>query len=219
MTRPAFPRLAPLSGLLLAGLALLPAVAAAQTACGAYPSGQASVTCTCTGAEEGSVWGSGPYTADSNICAAARHAGMIGAKGGIVTAIAAAGAETYTGTAANGVTSRDWGSYGASFSFGGAIPAGDPCTRMPADIERYACTCTGAENGSVWGSGPYTADSDICAAARHAGVIGSGGGLVTALRVQGLASYAGSDLAGVATRDWGSYDTSIIFDLNAALAD
>jgi hypothetical protein len=39
------------------------------------------------------------------------------------------------------------------------------------------CSCAPeAVRGSVWGSGVYTTDSSICAAARHAGVLAAGAG-------------------------------------------
>ena len=94
------------------------APAAAQDApCGRYPSGQAVYDCTCTGTETGSVWGSGPYTADSALCVAARHAGVIDGRGGTVTVIEVRGLEGYTGTIANGVQTSNWGAYGASVVF------------------------------------------------------------------------------------------------------
>ena len=64
-----------------------------------------------------SVWGTGDYTTDSSICAAAVHAGVLQAKeGGKVKVSIAAGKQSYQGTQANGVTSRNWGSYDSSFT-------------------------------------------------------------------------------------------------------
>ena len=60
---------------------------------------------------EGSVWGSNPYTADSNICHAAIHAGIISPDGGLVRVQKTAGQQAYRGTTANGVKSSDYGSY------------------------------------------------------------------------------------------------------------
>ncbi len=72
--------------------------AAAQTQCGPFPVGEATLACACpAGFASGSVWGSGPYTADSDVCTAALHAGVIGPEGGKVMALAAEGLETYTG--------------------------------------------------------------------------------------------------------------------------
>lgn len=75
-----------------------------------------SVTCPadCT---FGSVWGSNPYTGDSNICVAAVHAGKLTATGGTVDVKVVAGQDSYEGTTANGVTSSTWPSYAYSFTF------------------------------------------------------------------------------------------------------
>ncbi len=65
----------------------------------------------------GSVWGSNPYTGDSNICSAAIHAGKIQTSGGSVKVKIVEGKEEYKGSEANGITSSDWGSYSYSFTF------------------------------------------------------------------------------------------------------
>lgn len=57
------------------------------------------------------------------------------------------------------------------------------------------------EGGTVWGSGPYTSDSDICKAAVHAGMVGNGEpGLikVTLISTAGI-DFAGSNQNGVVT--------------------
>lgn len=78
-----------------------------------------TTTCSCAAnAVGGSVWGTDIYTTDSSICGAAVHAGVIEkAKGGKVTVKGAAGCSTYTGSARNGVSSSNWGSYDGSFYF------------------------------------------------------------------------------------------------------
>jgi len=141
---------------------------------------ETSVMCRCeSGGALGSVWGSGPYTADSSVCSAATHAGVIGIDGGGVT-----------------ITK----------------PA---CTKMPGGAETHECSCAAdTASGSVWGSSPYTDDSDLCTAARHAGYIGGEGGDIFVIRVAGLAAYAGSENEGETTRDWGSHSSSVVFDWN-----
>ncbi|WP_245820608.1 LCCL domain-containing protein [Flavimaricola marinus] len=91
----------------------------------------------------------------------------------------------------------------------------EECSAYPTDAPSYTCSCPPYDDtGSVWGSGPYTADSAICVAAIHAGVISSDGGEVTALLVDGLPSYRGGEANGITTRDWGSYGQSFIFNRN-----
>lgn len=192
--------------------------------CGSYPADLESYECTCpSGASSAAVWGSGPYTLDSNICTAARHSGAIGAEGGDVLTFKVLGQQTYTGSLANGVQTRDWGAFGSSFAvdpFGpvkaAATKLDAECTRYPADAASYSCGCPEAvaREGAVWGSGPYTVDSDICAAAQHAGVIGPAGGNVSAILVGGLDNYRASLSHWVQSSDWGAYGQSFILDAN-----
>jgi hypothetical protein len=72
-----------------------------------------------------------------------------------------------------------------------ALAQSEACFLFPGNAEEYTCTCgpgpypdaEGSLN-DVWGSAPYTSDSDICRAALHAGVIGLEGGEVTAIRAE-----------------------------------
>ncbi|WP_185020612.1 LCCL domain-containing protein [Histidinibacterium lentulum] len=205
----------------LAALALTGAAALAQESCpGRYPANTESHTCVCgTGDVSGTVWGSGPYTADSALCAAAAHAGAFDPDtGGEITARLAPGEASYSGSEQNGVTTRNWGAYSSSIIFDVAvtIPAGlEMCGAYPVSVPEYACGCAAGEAfGAVWGSGPYTADSDVCAAARHAGVIGTGGGPVMAMAFPGLLQYLGSTRNGVESMDWGTDALSFVFDAN-----
>ncbi|WP_221892870.1 LCCL domain-containing protein [Parasphingopyxis marina] len=78
-----------------------------------------TVTCGCDAAASasGSVWGSETYTDDSRICRAAVHAGVIEADGGEVTFTVVDGLSSYSGSEANGVTTRDYGTWSGSFEF------------------------------------------------------------------------------------------------------
>lgn len=65
---------------------------------------------------------------------------------------------------------------------------------------------TGVASGSVWGSGPYTTDSTLGAAAVHAGVLKEGETAIIKIRVKADAGgYSGSTKNGVITSDWGPY--------------
>lgn len=229
------------------GLLLLPAIAFAQPAGKGAPPGQAApgkttqaappacpgslagrsgnaeLTCTCpAGSGAGTVWGSGPYTADSTICAAALHAGAIPAAGGTVTVRPMPGRPRYAASSRNGVTTMSYGSYGASFHFDG-VPIATGPEQCPDNMlgvtsaEPMTCTCpAGGTAGAVWGSGPYTADSAVCTAARHAGAISQAGGTVTLRLAPGQQGYVASSRNGVTTLRYGSYGASFQFNAPAA---
>lgn len=83
------------------------------------------------------------------------------------------------------------------------------------------CGCPSAASdanasNAVWGTDIYTADSYICATARHAGVIGTGGGQVILQMLPGQASYTGSLRNGVQTRNYGRYSASYRFVTTAS---
>jgi hypothetical protein len=195
---------------------------AGAPSCGSASSledGQSELCRCASGAMSGSVWGSLTYTSDSSVCAAALHAGAVPAEGGAIVITSVDGQESYAGTTSNGITTRDWGSYGSSFQVAAARAnsALAECGVMPSDADVHSCNCPKASGntGSVWGYGPYTSDSDICSAARHDGYIGEAGGPVRVLRIQGLESYVGQEANGVNTSAWRAYSSSIVFDWNA----
>jgi hypothetical protein len=65
-----------------------------------------------TGSTDGSVWGSGPYTMDSTLAAAAVHAGVLRAgQVGVVRVKVVASPQGFAGSARNGVSSASYGPY------------------------------------------------------------------------------------------------------------
>lgn len=220
----------------LAGLGgvALPGTVQAQgelPACGAFPRGQDRYECQCPPMAEtsGAVWGSGPYTADSNVCQAAGHIGAIGPNGGPVIAVAIPGQDSYPGSTSNGVQTSTWGSYDASFLFEFTPATSIPittipvktgpvsaCAGFPDNTDVYSCSCSpqATAKGTFWGNDPYTIDSDLCIAARHSGIITETGGTVRALRVLGLEYYFSSENNGVASLESGPFDASVVFDRN-----
>lgn len=167
------------------------------------------------------VWGTDVYSDDSNICAAAVHAGIIGLGGGAVRVLPRAGLDTYRGTRRNGVTSLDYGHWERAFELarGLAKVAVDP-NQCPADFQALrgregvvVCTCSAAQTlqGAVWGTDVYTDDSSICLAAVHAGAIGRAGGRVRVLATRGRQSYAGSTRNGVTSQAYGRWPNAFSF--------
>jgi hypothetical protein len=186
-----------------------------------------------TGSAEGPLWGTGIYTTDSRLATAAVHAGVVrvGQRATVRVEILD-GAPEYRASSSNGVASAGWGSYGLSFRFVQA--AGKP---LPARVDRPVAAFTdpavlgqlaafagqafhffiqGGSDGSVWGSGPYTADSSLAAAAVHAGALRPGqSGLVRVGILPGQAAYTGSSRNGVNSAAWGGYHASFMVEAAA----
>jgi hypothetical protein len=173
------------------------------------------------------VWGTRIYTDDSSVCAAARHAGVIGAGGGWVELRAAPGQSSYAGSTRNGISTANWQRWNRSFVFTGSVSAGnetnapdhsalaqcpDNATAFRGSRQRIACHCRPeAMKGSIWGSGIYTDDSSICLSAVHAGVITRAGGTVTILILAGQRAYSGTSQNGVRTSSYNSWHGSFRF--------
>jgi len=175
---------------------------------------------TVTGATNGSVWGSGIYTDDSSLAAAAVHAGVLmPGQSGVVQVTILPGQQSYQGSAMNGVQSANYGSWTGSYSFVGA-PAMPTVAQDPGNLTGYrqqvgqtlTFMVTGAASGSVWGSGIYTDDSSLAAAAVHAGVLQVGQtAAVDVTILPGQASYQGSSMNGVQSANYGSWTGSYSF--------
>jgi hypothetical protein len=174
------------------------------------------------------VWGSDIYTADSSICTAGVHSGLITyQQGGTVTIELRPGRALYGSSQRNGVTTNPYGPYTLSFVF--KTPNTDAVVR---DVEeqtpvlwntsagmvrfetgktyKFKCPASGKES-AVWGTDIYTLDSSICNAAVHAGKLTlEGGGSVTIELRPGESSYKGSTRNGIKTNDYGPYGSSFV---------
>ena len=104
------------------------------------------VDCTSCGTS-GSVWGSGIYTYDSDICTAAAHEG----RSGVVTVVGAAGQSSYTGATNNGITTSSWGfSMSRSFVFDpqlGCFP--NPCNGGDCTLSGSSAVCSNCPVGTT----------------------------------------------------------------------
>ena len=175
-----------------------------------------------------SVWGSDIYTADSSICTAAVHSGLITyQQGGTVTIELRPGRTLYGSSERNGVTTSDYGSYQHSFVF--QTPNTEAVVREAEEQtpvrwntsasmvssetgKTYKFKCPpGGKESSAWGTDIYTADSSICNAAVHAGKITTErGGSVTIELRPGESSYKGTTRNGIRTNDYGAYGRSFV---------
>jgi hypothetical protein len=174
------------------------------------------------------VWGSDIYTDDSSICTAAVHAGLITVeRGGTVTIELRPGREVYGASQRNGVTTGVYGRFGRSFIFKSETNPGvekeaDDVTPIlwntPASMltyengKTYKFKCpAGGKESTIWGNDIYTADSSVCTAAVHVGMMKfeSGGNVTIELR-PGQSSYQGTLRNEVKSFDYGAYPRSFV---------
>lgn len=192
------------------------------------PDGQTFTLACSPGGAAHSVWGSDIYTADSSICTAGVHSGLITyQQGGTVTIELRPGRTIYGCSERNGVTTGPFGSYQHSFVF--KTPNTDAVVRAAEDqtpvlwnttasmvsfetgkTYKFKCPASGKES-AVWGTDIYTLDSSICNAAVHAGklTLESGGSVTIELR-SGESTYKGTTRNGIKTNDFGQYGQSFV---------
>lgn len=122
---------------------------------------------TVTGTTAGTVWGSDIYTDDSSVAAAAVHAGVLTAgQTKTVTITILAGQPAYSASTRNGVASKSWGAWTASFSFadaGSASTTTVTATAKPALATGFVASTQRLSLGSrlvfpvtLAGIGPFT---------------------------------------------------------------
>jgi len=174
------------------------------------------------GGKPGTIYGHDAYTADSSACTAAVHAGAISLeRGGEVSIFSAPGRRVYGASTRNGVSSEAYGAYLASFTIGSATPVSEDTFPLrwesgghvipPDRTVSVECPASGRP-GSVWGSDVYTADSSLCTAAVHAGVITlERGGSVRVEPRGAQSSFAGSDRNGISSSPYGQFGGSFSF--------
>ena len=184
--------------------------------------------CPADGTLSSRLWGTNLYTDDSSICTAAVHSGLINSqRGGTVVIEIRPGADSYSGSSQNGVTSKAYDKWNGSFVFvslpvdGGNTGGASAITwGTQADGwrgkngQRYVLQCPagGSISSRLWGTDLYTDDSSICTAAVHAGLITtSSGGTVTIEIRPDAGSYSATTRNGVTSRSYGSWYGSFIF--------
>lgn len=201
------------------------AACASETVAGLEIGSSVVVTCEpqCT---PGSVWGTDIYTSDSDLCAAAAHAGVITLEeGGIFRIFVIQGLESYTGSEANGITSSEWPAWASSLIFE-PLPLelawGDNARSIEGETGTFlpvSCPSEGSF-GSIWGTVYYTDDSSVCTAAVHTGLItAEEGGVFYISIIDGQESYTGSEQNGVTTSDWPTWERSFVLSPSLTILD
>ncbi len=176
----------------------------------------------------GAIWGTGTYTSDSSICAAAQHYGWIppGA-GGTVSYRTVPGQGAYDASTQNGLTSYSYGEWGLGFQItdfvantgapqpprGRSIGWSDTPDSLgigasSGSIYTYYCPASTAPSRTIWGTDPYTSDSPVCVAAQHRGLITSAGGNVTVMVLGPQQGYGAATRNGVTSSDYPAWPRS-----------
>ncbi|KAL4428770.1 hypothetical protein ABPG74_001284 [Tetrahymena malaccensis] len=87
------------------------------------------------------------------------------------------------------------------------------CGQIKGDI--YYCQGSSCQShGNVWGSNPYTNDSNKCLMAKHSGIIGSSGNYFMVIPGNNLSSFSGTSRNGVTTINYGQFASVTVRSLN-----
>lgn len=171
------------------------------------------------GTVTGSVYGTGVYTDDSSIAAAAVHAGLVApGKTAVVRLTTLPGQASYSGSTSNGITSNSYSQYTGSYSLAADDGGDSPVLTAPTNLSSWRSRMGGvfffkvtanAKAGSVWGTNVYTHDTALAAAVVHAGVLRDGEtGTVRVTISPAQTSFVGSTLNGLTSNSFGAYDGS-----------
>ena len=86
----------------------------------------------------------------------------------------------------------------------------DAINQNPNKFAEVFCPTASAPSNRLWGTNVYTADSSVCTAAMHAGLINLSGGAVVVEHREGLPAYRGSRNNGVTSSDYGPWSRSMV---------
>ncbi len=195
-------------------------------ACQRPPATGQTITCSCDIIVPGVFFGTDLYYgARGSVCSAAVHSGAIGpavaengriSYRGIVEVTGTLGCPFYVSTSRNGFRSDAQSQRGRSFFFPMTQrgycdqryrpPEGQwYCPSHFSDLEGSdACYCApiATESGEIFGTDLYTADSTICRAARHAGVVNHRGGSVTIIEAAVRDEFSSSRQNDISSLQW-----------------
>ena len=185
-----------------------------------------SVTLPVVGAAASNVWGWGSqvYTDDSLLAAAVVHSGVLSVgEFGFVKITFLPGQSHYDGSVQNGLTSQSYDAWEGSFRveraqepFTVQLPGDEDASRLVPMATMRALTgasflvqVVGSVNGAVWGTGAYTDDSSIAAAAVHAGLLKPGElGFLRVHLEAGRDRYVPSESHDIASLPFGPWEGS-----------
>ena len=161
------------------------------------------------------VYGSNPYSFDSNICKAALHSNYVGISGGFFIKYPVGQIRSFRGTIKNNVKSVNWVQFAEGFKitlvtsevqdFINEYNKPNICGSLFSDRIVF---CKGNKNGcdddyGVWGSNPYTFDCSACRGALHSGAIDSNGGHYLVKGIEIYDSFVKSQgKSGIQSQEW-----------------
>jgi len=173
------------------------------------------------------IWGTDIYTSDSDLGAAAVHAGILSiGQTGIVRVKILPGQQSYVGSTRSTIESKSYGKWDLSYSLEPVTQSYDrilwmiPDPGVVRDIPNVApgqsyvvWVTSSVDQRAIWGTDIYTSDSPISIAAVHAGILKPGeSGPVIVHVIEGQSHYEGSTRNGVTTRSYGSYGLSYMLE-------
>jgi len=159
----------------------------------------------------GDVWGSNPYTCDTDLCRVGIHANQINENGGLYI-IAYGGAYiNFLPSQKNGILSNAWDSHDIHFLVANKNNADFDLESISFNkCGFYIGKCRGKSNGCcyggvVFGTNPYHHDSNLCNSALHSGIINEKGGSFLIQSSGPLNRFNGSTSNGI-TSEKTTYD-------------
>ena len=130
----------------------------------------------------GDVWGSNPYTCDTDLCRAGIHANQVDENGGLYIVAYGGPYNNFVPSQKNGILSNVWESQDIHFVVTSISSYEFNVSKLHFDkCGLYIGVCIGknngcSQNGVVFGSNPYSHESNACCSALHSSVINENGG-------------------------------------------
>ena len=165
----------------------------------------------------GDVWGSNPYSCDTDLCRAGIHDGQINENGGMYIIAYGGPYNNFPPSQKFGIMSNSWeASQNTHFVVASISSYRFDTSKFHFDkCGLYIGDCLGKSNGCcqegvVFGSNPYSHESIICNSALHSGVINSSGGLFAIHAGGQVTKFVGSSNNGITSEKNGFDSTSFL---------
>ena len=162
----------------------------------------------------GDVWGSNPYSCDTDLCRAGLHAGQINEMGGLYIIAYGGPYNNFPSSQKFGIMSNSWeDSQNTHFVVASISSKTFETSKLHFDkCGVYIGECIGklngcSQDGIVFGSNPYSQESHRCNSALHSGVINTNGGIFAIHSGGQVSKFLGSTNNGI-TSEKNGFDSS-----------